>query len=113
MKFWLHTSVMVKPDDAETKIANIPPFGLRMRSGLKTRLEEAAKANGRSLNSEIVARLEQSFREKGHGVSSPSSADQEKRLTALEEEIMSLMIGQEKTTDRLEALEKRLNVRST
>lgn len=38
-------------------MANIPPFGLRMRPDLKTKIEEAARANNRSLNAEIVSRL--------------------------------------------------------
>ncbi|WP_434663427.1 Arc family DNA-binding protein [Paraburkholderia sp. A3BS-1L] len=41
--------------------SHIPPFGLRMQPDLKIRLEEAAKANSRSLNAEIVARLEATF----------------------------------------------------
>src|SRR4051812_27210298 len=43
------------------KIGNIAPFGLRMLPDLKARIEEAAAESGRSLNAEIVARLEQSF----------------------------------------------------
>lgn len=35
----------------------IAPFGLRMPPELKDRLGDIAKANGRSLNTEIVARL--------------------------------------------------------
>lgn len=35
----------------------IAPFGLRMSAELKIRLEEVAKANGRSLNTELIARL--------------------------------------------------------
>lgn len=42
-------------------MANITPFGLRMQPELKGRVEESAKANNRSLNAEIVSRLEQSF----------------------------------------------------
>lgn len=38
-----------------------PTFGLRLPSELKQRLEEQAKAEGRSLNSEIVKRLKESF----------------------------------------------------
>lgn len=41
--------------------ANIPPFGLRMQPILKEAVSTAAKANNRSMNAEIVARLEQSF----------------------------------------------------
>lgn len=42
-------------------MANITPFGLRMQPELKIRVEEAARANNRSLNAEIVDRLEKSF----------------------------------------------------
>lgn len=41
--------------------ANIPPFGLRMQPELKSLVEEAAAGNNRSMNAEIVARLEASF----------------------------------------------------
>lgn len=44
-------------------VSNIAPFGLRLQPHLKTRLEAASSANGRSLNSEISARLEASFSE--------------------------------------------------
>jgi len=36
-------------------------FNVRMPSGLRSRIEEAAKANGRSMNAEIALRLEASF----------------------------------------------------
>lgn len=39
----------------------IAPFGVRMPPELKSRLEAAAKQSGRSLNAEVVARLEQSM----------------------------------------------------
>ncbi|NJL06974.1 MAG: Arc family DNA-binding protein [Methylacidiphilales bacterium] len=42
-------------------VANIAPFGLRMQPDLKARIEQAARENNRSLNSEIVSRLETSF----------------------------------------------------
>lgn len=38
-------------------------FKVRMASDLKARIEEAARANNRSINAEIVSRLEQSFTE--------------------------------------------------
>lgn len=38
-----------------------PPYGLRMPPSLKARVKSAAEANNRSMNAEIVARLEQSF----------------------------------------------------
>jgi hypothetical protein len=36
-------------------------FNLRLPEGMRDRIAEVAKANGRSMNSEIVARLESSF----------------------------------------------------
>ncbi len=39
------------------KIGNIAPFGLRMQADMKKRLEDAAATNNRSLNAEIVGRL--------------------------------------------------------
>lgn len=52
---------MRKNDDADMPVANITPFGLRLQPGLKRRVDEAAKANGRSINAEIAARLDASF----------------------------------------------------
>lgn len=46
-------------------------FQIRMPDGLRDRLREAADASGRSMNSEIVARLEESFN-RGNGTLSPS-----------------------------------------
>lgn len=42
----------------------IAPFGVRMPAELKVRLETAAKSNGRSMNTEVVARLAASFDDK-------------------------------------------------
>lgn len=39
----------------------IPPFGLRLPSDLKQRVQDAATANNRSMNAEIIARLEASL----------------------------------------------------
>lgn len=62
----------------------IAPFGLRMPPELKKEIEESAKRNKRSLNAEIVDRLEETFRQDkflpeglGHG----------ELIAALEEEI--------------------------
>lgn len=43
------------------KIGNIAPFGLRMLPPLRAKLVAAAEESGRSLNAEIVSRLEASF----------------------------------------------------
>ena len=47
----------------EQKIANIAPFGLRMLPELKERIAQAAEASGRSMNAEIVGRLELALEE--------------------------------------------------
>ncbi|ASS57930.1 hypothetical protein CHR56_21405 [Rhizobium leguminosarum bv. viciae] len=43
------------------KIGNVTPFGLRLLPELRARVEEAARQSKRSMNAEIVARLEASF----------------------------------------------------
>lgn len=58
---WLHGVAMSKTRDPRPATGHIPPFGLRMQPDLKARLEESATAAGRSLNAEIVSRLEASF----------------------------------------------------
>lgn len=49
---------MVDESKYPTRIA---PYGLRMPPDLKERVQAAADASGRSMNAEIVHRLEQSF----------------------------------------------------
>lgn len=70
------------------KIANVAPFGLRMLTPLRRRVQEAAEANNRSMNAEIVARLEASF---GEPVS--------------QSEIASLIRELKETLDRVQAAE--------
>jgi Arc-like DNA binding domain len=40
---------------------DITPFGLRMPAELKARVDAAAVKNGRSINAEVIARLQESF----------------------------------------------------
>jgi len=54
---------MTKKPHTNIKVANIAPFGLRMQPDLKQRVEESASANQRSLNAEIVYRLDRSLTE--------------------------------------------------
>lgn len=48
--------------------AHLAPFGVRMQPELKERLEAAAQQAGRSLNAEIVARLEASLSTPEHTI---------------------------------------------
>jgi hypothetical protein len=71
---------MVSED--ESKLGAIPTFPLRMQRALRSRVEVAAGANRRSVNSEIVARLAQSFDmaapdevEPGEVLASPTAKD--------------------------------------
>lgn len=44
---------------------NIPPTGIRFPDALKELLKQAAKGEGRSLNSEVIKRIERSLKEDG------------------------------------------------
>lgn len=56
-------------------------FLVRMPEGMRGRIAEAAKANNRSMNAEIIARLEGSFDE---GSLAEKLKDVERRLDRLE-----------------------------
>jgi hypothetical protein len=76
--------------DDESRIGAIPPFALRMQRALRTRVEVAASANRRSVNSEIVARLAQSFDmaapiEPGEPVASETAREALRRVKAIED----------------------------
>lgn len=89
----------MKSSDPERKVASIAPFGLRMQPELKQQIEEQARANGRSLNAEIVWRLEQSLASEADGQSwiktakavSTKVPDPVERLDALEQQVRELM----------------------
>lgn len=49
------------PKTTTAPTGQIAPFGLRMLPDLKEKIEQAARESGRSMNAEIVARLEESF----------------------------------------------------
>jgi hypothetical protein len=96
----------------DRKVADIPPFGLRMQTDLKRKLEAAARANNRSLNSEIVARLEQSI----SGTNRPSKfADVwtlQQRLENLELGIIRILANEQAMEERLALIEFPANKQS-
>ena len=59
---------------------------LRLREGLRARLDQEAEINARSLNSEIVARLEESF-------SREADRAREKTYTEQESEVLRWMVA--------------------
>ena len=90
----------MKTSPSDRKVASIAPFGLRMQPELKQQIEEQAMASGRSLNAEIVWRLEQSLRADAPGKSWIKTAKQaasalpsDDRLSALEAEVRELRLG--------------------
>ena len=62
--------------DVEIKVRDINPFGIRMPADLKEKLTREAKINGRSLNSELVDRLDKSLRYPADNAKSDYSAQQ-------------------------------------
>jgi hypothetical protein len=49
------------PNTTTAPTGQIAPFGLRMLPEQREKIEEAARVSGRSMNAEIVARLQASF----------------------------------------------------
>lgn len=80
------------------KTGEIAPLGIRMQPALKDALAAAARKNGRSLNAEVVLRLEQSFQEPtamvayAHGASEPEAPYAVRRgiLTQSQEMILDI-----------------------
>tara|TARA_R110002049_G_scaffold94635_8_gene232813 strand:- start:840 stop:1175 length:336 start_codon:yes stop_codon:yes gene_type:complete len=62
-----------KPQDSESRHAD--KYIVRFPDGMRDRLKAAGQAAGRSLNAEIVYRLEQSFRLEAAGLLSPLVAE--------------------------------------
>lgn len=79
-----------------------PQFKLRMPLELKARIEQAAKDNRRSLNAEIVARLEESFALRS------MDAIEAARPEALEHELVDLVTQSHHLTSELHAVQVQL-----
>lgn len=74
-----------KPFPSETQ----ERFIIRFPDGMRDRIKEAADANNRSMNAEIVARLESSFMTSPDGALLPS--DIPERLHKLERTVLQMM----------------------
>jgi hypothetical protein len=84
---------------------------VRLSVDMRQKIEDAARHNNRTMNSEIVARLEQSFREEGVAISQLPSADHEDRLAKIEQVVISMLVNDRFDTlaSRVSALEKICN----
>ncbi|GAB6044385.1 Arc family DNA-binding protein [Endothiovibrio diazotrophicus] len=82
---------------------DIAPFGLRMPPELKESLKEEADRNGRSLNAEIVYRLEMAM-ESSRSVAIAADG------TALDTARETLLAGKKLAKDLLESLDAGLQV---
>lgn len=69
---------------SKTKVRDIHPFGVRMPTDLKERIDREAKINGRSLNTEIVTRLKGSLDTAGRLPRSAYTAEQRQGVYAQE-----------------------------
>jgi hypothetical protein len=94
-------------------LRNTPDMKVRLSAPLREQIEQASRNNNRTMNAEIVARLEQSFRDEIH-VSSPIPVrDRDDRLEKLESAVISLLVDSRLVTlsERVAALEKGLSER--
>jgi hypothetical protein len=92
-----------------TRIPNAPPdMKIRLSADLRQRIETAARNNNRTMNAEIGARLEQSFRKEGRATSPVQSF--EERLARLEGVVLDLLNDDPFNTvaERVSAVEKRI-----
>lgn len=77
------------------KMADITPFGLRMQTEIKEKLEREAKINGRSLNAEIVTRLQNSLDKTGaaqsnHFAAQPSANGYSQEINDIERQLLMI-----------------------
>jgi hypothetical protein len=81
---------------------------VRLSADLRQKIEISARDNNRTMNAEIGARLEQSFRKEGRAVSLVSSPNLEERLDNIERQLVDRLLDVTALSDRLSAMEKRV-----
>lgn len=84
----------VKPVLGQLRAMSSEPlfFRLRLPENLKAQIEASAKANGRSMNAEVLSRLERSFDlDDGLTELDEGFTDHEKRIDRLEAQVDTLM----------------------
>lgn len=76
------------------KVRDINPFGVRMPTDLKDRLDREAKISGRSLNTEIVMRLSASLEAahevKKYQINNPAAQQYAPEITDLDRQLLSV-----------------------
>lgn len=77
---------MAKSNQTRPATSHIAPFGVRMQPELKEQLEAKAQQSGRSLNAEVVARLENSLRQPDPDVLVSAFARLDQKIALLEVE---------------------------
>lgn len=93
---------MVDDSKYPTRIA---PYGLRMPPELKEMLQASAAANNRSMNAEIVLRLENSFSYTPHNEVVLDSLTA--RIDRLEEAIEAARVARENVREKLDEVRAR------
>ena len=92
------------------KVSHIPPFGVRMPPDLKEKIDMASKQSGRSMNAEIVYRLQQSFENPSkQSGSETGSASEDHRISSSDSRklkgLLSRMLDMVEMADQDEARE--------
>lgn len=92
-----HGALHVKPIVGQLRAMTAEPlfFRLRLPEDLKAQIEASAKANGRSMNAEVLSRLERSF-------------DLDDGLADLDTRVQNIEENERETYRRLEELESRM-----
>jgi Arc-like DNA binding domain len=85
-------------------LRNAPDMKVRLSADLRQKIETAARGNNRTMNAEISARLEQSFRVERRVVRPVQTSVLEQRVAKLERSIVSVVAD---IAEKLSALEKR------
>lgn len=89
-----HGALLVKPVLGHFRAMSSEPlfFRLRLPEDLKAQIESSAKANGRSMNAEVLSRLERSFDlDDGLTELDAGFTDHEKRIDQLEGQVQTLL----------------------
>ena len=81
----------------------LPDMKIRLSAELRRQVENAAKENNRTLNSEIVSRLERTFREdaKGGPAKEATPPNYEKWLSSLEAAVLGMIVELSEVKEKL------------